>query len=91
MLKVYCCRVRVGDCEYESEISCDIKAVYKIACSLARYGRRHQIKTRFIACDTLGNTVVRTYSRYCEMKDMWIARHSSYCRYSGYHGRGRNL
>ena len=91
MLKIYCCRVRVGDCEYESEISCDIKAVYKIACSLARYGKRHQIKTRFVVRDTLGNTVIRIYSRYSVTKGTWIARHSSCCRYSGYHGRGRDL
>lgn len=91
MSKEYYARVRIGEVEYQNEIVCDIKTVYRVACSLARYGKRHHLKVRVVVRDTLGNTIIRIYARYSETKGEWIARHSGCCRYAGYHGRGRDL
>ena len=91
MSKKYYARVRIADCEYQNELACDIKTAYKAACSLARLGRRDHVRILFIVRDTLGNTIIRTYARYSDIKGEWIARHSSACRYSGYNGMGRYL
>lgn len=87
----YYARVRIGNCEFVKDFDCEMKGVYKAACSLARYGRRNHVKIRFIVRDRLGNTVFRIYARYSETRGEWIARHSSACRYSGHNGMGRYL
>ena len=73
---MYYVRVKIGDSRYESEANptATIKGLYDAGRRIARWGRYHHVKTRFIVNDLeTGKSVFRMYSRESEKRG-WISR-----------------